>query len=115
MSKVIGPVELQIAEALKTTIQREAQRLLEKGDLEGPDFIKLEKITKAYTTLMAYPGETLKAGLFDHFTDTQLEELTGQGKQLVGGKKRGRRGRKPAGHNEDKLQSFNGDDEVGDE
>lgn len=84
-------------------MQREAERLAQKENLEPADYVKLEKVTKAYTMLMSDLRESLKAGLFDSFTKSELEEIASSGEQIPEGKQRGRRGRKPASYNKDKL------------
>lgn len=94
MAKNFDLIELNIAEDLKELVKREVGKLMAKGsrgmEMEKTDFIALEKLTRAYTLLMADLRETVKAGFFEALPEEALEGLSNEKPQEKSARGRGR-------------------------
>lgn len=122
MIKLIAASELQIAEDLKDILARETKALAlaaKAGGLVKEDFMKLEKVTKSYTMLMADLRETVKSGILAHLEATELEKLAKERDsdfEQLDKRKNGSRGRrKAAGNNKAELHEPDGKDEITDD
>lgn len=88
-------IELQIAEDIKEIVKREVLKLKNSPELDKTSLMALEKVTKAYTMLMADLRENVKAGLFGKLDDAQLQAIDKSETAKQQGKSN--RGRKPKG------------------
>ena len=70
-------IEQELSEDLKGLLRRGITELQGvSGEFESADVVKLEKLTRIYSILMADLRETVKHGLFSALDDSELDDLS---------------------------------------
>lgn len=69
-------LEEALAHDLKVLIKRAVDELKQVDEFEDKDIAKLEKLTRAYSTMMGDLRESIKHGTFGNKSDAELEQLT---------------------------------------
>lgn len=93
-------IELQIAEDIKEIVKREVLKLKNSPPgLDKESLMALEKVTKAYTMLMADLRENVKQGIFGKLDEEQLGSLDAERAEdreaYAATQGKSKRGRKP--------------------
>jgi len=68
-------IEQEISDDLKRLLKRGIEELDGTEGFDASDIVKLEKLTRVYSILMADLRETVKHGLLTSLDDSELEDL----------------------------------------
>jgi hypothetical protein len=67
--------ELMMADDIMLIVGQEVERIKVNPDRDERDLMKLEKLARVYTIMMASTRENLKQGVFGKIDDAELESL----------------------------------------